>query len=652
MMDRDKIYALLRPFDIFGLVPLMTFARAPKVYSRLSMFLSLTTLAGVFFLCIYLGLAVVQRKNPSFFQYSLPSSGYKKIQFGPDTFPLKLMAPMGSLLFGPDYIWDAYVFSTVPSYQGWDFTEFPCNDPKFPDALCFGQTNFVGESFVTNSGADAFAINLFTCITPGMNGCSMPSQIDSQIAQTSMTISYTNKVVDPYDFENPIKDRVMTAVDALQVATFKQPTFYLQEIEVITDEGWLFESLRTQSALSVHEIQTYSSDVMGNRRAAVLVRYTGDKIVYKRSYPKIQDLLAEISGMVAVIIPVIAIFAFPYAEMKMREHMINELYEVKLPKRNPQKRPPGRPNGSGKSKNQAIQMQKMKENTKFDGKDGKTANELSVVPKTGPISPQTRSNLLPSGVQSLENSIVPMNGNDSVPGSPLNSPNKDSRTKFNNLKKRSRLVSPQFELPTPSERSASPEKPLDQKDQKDEATLLNKEVEEIEVKEEDEKLEEVIEVGEKSVFLNQARHTDKLNLTFGQFVKSYFRPQPEVEIIKKVADDLTDAMDLASLAKKSADLDKLKAILFSPEERAIFDNLPTSVVTVGDQEDNKKMEVSHYRWENSLRGNINKVNQAYVKLKSVDEKTDLQRKLLGFYESQYLEDYLKELHPEYYEDLK
>ncbi len=210
-----------------------------------------------------------------------------------------------------------------------------------------------------------------------------------------------------------------------------------------------------------------------------------------------------------------------------------------------------------------------------------------------------------------------------------------NQTKFNSIKRQS--IMPQQ---SPLEEEEEDQKMPPQKDVED---ILEKLPDEKEAEQND----EAIEIRGEPVFLNEARHSDKLHLTFGQFIKSYFRPQPEVEIIKKVTNDLTDTMDLATLAKKSSDLDKLKAILFSEEERAIFDNLPISVVALGiEKKENSakgKIVVNHYKWENSLRGNVEKVNEAYVMLRDTEEKTELQRKLLGFYESQYLEDYLVSL---------
>ena len=650
---KEKLIAIFRPFDIFGLVPLMTFARAPKVYSKLSMFLSLFTLGVILFIILYLGIAVVQRKNPSFFQYSLPStSNTERLMFGANTFPVEVSRNLGTLVNGQDFFFNAYVQTEYPANY-FEFDEYTCNDDW--SFMCFPQSTDVGKSWIGNAGYDSFVVDLYTCWYPGYYGCVSQSDLDTQIGSSSFFFKYNDQVIDPYDFDEPIKIRPMQNSEPLQAYVYKSIIIYLIETEFITDDGWLLESLTTKRALSVDKIQTYASDRTGSYRASLVIKYTGNKVVYKRTYPKIQDLLAQISGIIAVLIPVVAILAFPYAQMKMKEYMVNELYEVKLPKKN-DKGGPGKSQGKGKNQKKTTKESekgKAKPNVSivFPEKFGTGNKEQDSPPKSLMQSmnmsdtrakineypqPSLYENLeSPSGFRgSNEIVIAPSTGVSrrskllSVsPSEPQKGTLDNIQTRHNTLKMpgKSQIELASFEDANP---------------QKDEDGFLNKEaVDEPEKIEEENNHEEAIEVRGQPLFLNQARHSDKLNMTFGRFLKSYFWKQPEIEVIKKVESDLTDAMDLATLAKKSSDLDKLKAILFTPEERAIFDNLPISVVAVG-LEEKAKIVVNHYKWENSLRGNVEKVNEAYLKLKDVDKKSELQKRLLGFYESQYLEDFL------------
>ena len=113
-----KLFTLLRPLDIFALVPLMTFASAPKIYSRLSMTLSLVTLAFIIFLIVYLAVALFERKNPTFFQYTLPSTTTDaKLMYGPHTFPIKVSKKIGTLVYGTDYTIEAYLQNDEPHQQ-------------------------------------------------------------------------------------------------------------------------------------------------------------------------------------------------------------------------------------------------------------------------------------------------------------------------------------------------------------------------------------------------------------------------------------------------------------------------------------------------------------------------------------------------------
>ena len=139
---------------------------------------------------------------------------------------------------------------------------------------------------------------------------------------------------------------------------------------------------------------------------------------------------------------------------------------------------------------------------------------------------------------------------------------------------------------------------------------------------------------------NPVRYSDKIDVSFLKFLWSFVKKQPEVEIIKRAEKALIDSMDIAVLSKKCSDLEKLKVLLLTPQERAIFDNLPTSVLAVSPAGGkSSKIFVNYSEWEKSMKGNMQKVQDAYASLKNQKQKSELQRKLLGLYESQHLQDF-------------
>jgi len=149
----------------------------------------------------------------------------------------------------------------------------------------------------------------------------------------------------------------------------------------------------------------------------------------------------------------------------------------------------------------------------------------------------------------------------------------------------------------------------------------------------------ILESRESELFY-AVRHSDKIDVSFLKFLWSFVKKQPETELIKRAEKELIDSMDIAALSKKCSDLEKLKVILLTPQERAIFDNLPSSVLTAVSSE--KEILVNYSQWEKPMKGNAQKVHDAYISLKSKKNKSELQRKLLGLYESQHLQDFFVE----------
>ena len=77
------------------------------------------------------------------------------------------------------------------------------------------------------------------------------------------------------------------------------------------------EDIRTESKFVV------SSQYIDAQRQieafGVWLTYSGHKIVYQRSYPKIQDILSEIGGAAGTLLLIISIFSYDFSKLKMYE---------------------------------------------------------------------------------------------------------------------------------------------------------------------------------------------------------------------------------------------------------------------------------------------------------------------------------------------
>mmetsp|Transcript_31423 Transcript_31423/g.28600 ORF Transcript_31423/g.28600 Transcript_31423/m.28600 type:complete len:115 (+) Transcript_31423:244-588(+) len=104
----------------------------------------------------------------------------------------------------------------------------------------------------------------------------------------------------------------------------KKVNIELQKIIYETDSGWLTSSISTEvtAAVGKQDLDTGKDPSVGGE-FSVLLTLTGRQVKYQRSYMKIQELLANITGLISTIMTIVLILNTPYATHKYYENITN-----------------------------------------------------------------------------------------------------------------------------------------------------------------------------------------------------------------------------------------------------------------------------------------------------------------------------------------
>jgi hypothetical protein len=112
----------------------------------------------------------------------------------------------------------------------------------------------------------------------------------------------------------------------------KYSNLYFRSIEIQSDIGWLFQE---QTNLKNYVITAEITETLSYRvptdtktyfQEFVLRCEKSRKGIYKRTYKKIQNLVAEIGGLMKVLMMAGALICIPIANLDMKKKLVNEVF--------------------------------------------------------------------------------------------------------------------------------------------------------------------------------------------------------------------------------------------------------------------------------------------------------------------------------------
>ena len=165
--------------------------------------------------------------------------------------------------------------------------------------------------------------------------CATPEKISSMMRGALITTAYNQLSINPQEPEEPgsmFRANTFTPVDT---ATVRTTSFNMVNVKVTSDVGWLVEDRHTLEYMKMDNV--IQSMSLGSSPRGIL--WTGIfqlsqlQTNYKRSYPRVQELLAGIQGLISATILAILLLTKTYSRMKMKESLINEIFDVKVKKK-------------------------------------------------------------------------------------------------------------------------------------------------------------------------------------------------------------------------------------------------------------------------------------------------------------------------------
>jgi len=357
-----------KQMDLFGLPVSFNFKGSQKSTSKQG-FICTVLIAGFILWAIYnSGRVLFVRKNPSTITYNSFEQDPEKIVINEDTFPVAfgLLTPVTQKYFNfiNETIYKIEVYQNVfktskdsdgtvtsqrillpleteictPDHFGRYkslFSDIPLNS-----LYCIKKNQTLVDEValqgtITSTLFNGFSFGVRVCQSSNTTVCASDAEINSILTGSWLHLHYPQLAVNPQNVTNPDLIFRQSYVTMLSPSTYKTSVMNLGHVVVSSDMGWLVEDKKVENYVKMAGV-TENLDTNSNIQGYMLnllVQLDQLKTNYERNYPKLQDVLAQIQGLVTIVILSVVVLMKPYSHLKFNESLINDIFEVKMTKK-------------------------------------------------------------------------------------------------------------------------------------------------------------------------------------------------------------------------------------------------------------------------------------------------------------------------------
>lgn len=156
--------------------------------------------------------------------------------------------------------------------------------------------------------------------------CKTQEEIDKKLQGGFFVINYIDTIFDHKDYENPYKYIRKNYYTSMSNKFVKSITFWLRNIDYITDGGILFEEKEKLTYVNTEDIKENIDIVEANKIIGAVFRLSYTKEIIRRRYLKVQQVIAEVGGFIKGINIILSILFYFYTKMDFYNNILNEMY--------------------------------------------------------------------------------------------------------------------------------------------------------------------------------------------------------------------------------------------------------------------------------------------------------------------------------------
>ena len=160
--------------------------------------------------------------------------------------------------------------------------------------------------------------------------CAQESEINEYFENTNLYFSlyYQNTILNTQQYSNPSSPYITTNDKSIQYGASKLFQMYFRTDTLISDNGFLVET-NEMTNVTLFDISNY--DITNNSNDGYLVEFdfysSNYKKIYRRSYLKIQAVLAQVGAISNILIHIGSVICYVFSKVRLNKHILNKIYD-------------------------------------------------------------------------------------------------------------------------------------------------------------------------------------------------------------------------------------------------------------------------------------------------------------------------------------
>lgn len=345
---------MIKKFDFTSQSPQFFIQKEARLKSTFGGLISLTVISVVLFFIWYLGYDIVYKQNPIVlmkednlgvsYQHKFKNSTafigllveneevnavneLEKVL----SFSLKHSYYHKNSDKSSDEIWNIRTqeIKLVPCTGYWNFNN-SYSEEQLSQFLCGENFNYDLGGYWTEDFLNLLVYEVRFCDPSVRNDCLPKEEMKLFVKGKYLNLYFMDQIVDPTDFDNPIKLFSRNIYMLLDSLLYKEMELFFRTIEINSDIGFFLQEQRIFKTFQYDRFTVDSKSIDEDENpllASIWVYSSSKKITYRRTYIKVQDIAASVGGIVKFMM-LAAHFILYLPSMKaIKVKIMNEIFD-------------------------------------------------------------------------------------------------------------------------------------------------------------------------------------------------------------------------------------------------------------------------------------------------------------------------------------
>jgi hypothetical protein len=236
--------------------------------------------------------------------------------------------------------WKAFNTNTSSVVKSYEFetctyNHFPNFDRSYLETAgvskyhCLKNQNISIGGYWDNEYIQYAIVRLRLCNNETDGGTCAPSHEIEEFFRTQIAfnIYVQDTIINPRSFDKPEQIYLLNLFRNVKLTSRKNFNVFVKHQELRSDEGFMFESNRNYSSYSFDTFDVDEGDASSDSVTDINLYVAPSKVIYYRSYTKIQNVLANFGGISDALFIIVNLLTCYFSKLHINQKLMNLIFD-------------------------------------------------------------------------------------------------------------------------------------------------------------------------------------------------------------------------------------------------------------------------------------------------------------------------------------